>query len=182
MKNCIKYEVIPTTTIEEVMRKDIIKLTPEDTVAKAAREMSKKDLGCIVIVEDSKPTGVVTERDIVKRVISKGKKPSKVKLGSVMSSPVITVDYDSSIHEASKIISEENVRRLIVTKNDEIVGIVTSIDLLNYAPEIFEEEIEEREEREIGPGICEICGQHFQNLNEVNGKYVCDNCKKILEG
>ncbi|MCK4247173.1 MAG: CBS domain-containing protein [Methanomicrobia archaeon] len=154
-------------------------LSPEDTVAKAAREMSGKDMGCAVIVENSKPIGVVTERDIVKRVISKGKKPSEVKLKSIMSSPVITIDYDSTILGASKVISEQNVRRLVVTKNEAIVGIVTSIDLLNYAPEIFEERIEERE---IGPGACEVCGQHFQNLNEVNGKYVCDNCKKIVEG
>ena len=154
-------------------------LSPEDTVAKAAREMSGKDMGCAVIVENSKPIGVVTERDIVKRVISKGKKPSEVKLKSIMSSPVITIDYDSTILGASKVISEQNVRRLVVTKNEDIVGIVTSIDLLNYAPEIFEERIEERE---IGPGACEVCGQHFQNLNEVNGKYVCDNCKKIVEG
>ncbi len=154
-------------------------LSPEDTVAKAAREMSGKDMGCAVIVENSKPIGVVTERDIVKRVISKGKKPSEVKLKSIMSSPVINIDYDSTILGASKVISEQNVRRLVVTKNEAIVGIVTSIDLLNYAPEIFEERIEERE---IGPGACEVCGQHFQNLNEVNGKYVCDNCKKIVEG
>jgi signal-transduction protein with cAMP-binding, CBS, and nucleotidyltransferase domain len=136
-------------------------------------------MGCAVIVENSKPIGVVTERDIVKRVISKGKKPSEVKLKSIMSSPVITIEYDSTILGASKVISEQNVRRLVVTKNEAIVGIVTSIDLLNYAPEIFEERIEERE---IGPGACEVCGQHFQNLNEVNGKYVCDNCKKIVEG
>lgn len=136
-------------------------------------------MGCAVIVEGSKPIGVVTERDIVKRVISKGKKPSEVKLESIMSSPVITIAYDSTILEASEVISGQNVRRLVVTKNEDIVGIVTSIDLLNYAPEIFEERIEERE---IGPGVCEVCGQHFRDLNEVNGKYVCDNCKKIVEG
>jgi len=161
------------------MKRDIVKLAPDDTVAKAAREMSGKDLGCAVIVEGSKPIGVVTERDIVKRVISKGKKPSEVKLESVMSSPVITIDYDSTILEASKVISEQNVRRLVVRKNEDIVGIVASVDLLSYAPEIFEERIVEME---IGPGVCEVCGQHFQSLNEVNGKYVCDNCKKILEG
>ena len=142
--------------------------------------MSKKDMGCAVIVEDGKPIGVVTERDIVRKVISRGKKPSRVKLKKIMSSPVITIEYDSTILEASEVIAEQNVRRLVVTKDDQIVGIVSSIDLFSYAPEIFEEE--ESEEQEIGPGACEACGQHFQELNLVNGKYVCDNCKKIMEG
>ncbi|MEA1993594.1 MAG: CBS domain-containing protein [Euryarchaeota archaeon] len=101
-----------------------------------------------------------------------------IKLSDIMSSPVITIEYDSTILEASEIISEQNVRRLIVIKNDKIVGIVSSIDLFGHAPEIFEEPI--KREGEIGPGICEICGQHVQELEEVNGKYVCGECKKIM--
>lgn len=147
-------------------------------MAETAQKMSEKDLGCVVVVENSKPIGVVTERDIVQKVISRGKKPSTVTLEDIMSSPVITIEYDSTVFEASEIISEQNVRRLVVTKNDEIIGIVSSIDLFGYAPEIFEEPVERG--GEIGPGVCEICGQHVQELEEVNGKYVCSECKKIM--
>ncbi len=172
--------MIPTTTISEVMRGDVIKLKPRDRVSRAIKKMSEKDVGCTVIVEDGKPIGIVTERDILRKVISRGKKPSIVWLKSIMSSPVVTVDYDSTIIEAAEIISEQDVRRLVVTRDDRIVGIVSSLDLLNYAPEVFEEEVEKR--GEIGPGVCELCGQHFQDLEEVNGKYVCGDCKKIMEG
>jgi signal-transduction protein with cAMP-binding, CBS, and nucleotidyltransferase domain len=95
-----------------------------------------------------------------------------------MSSPVITIDIQRNLTEVLTRLSSNGVKRLVVLEGDDVIGIVTSVDVLSFAEELEEPE----EEREVGPSMCEICGGYFEVLDEVDGKFVCEDCKEMLEG
>jgi CBS domain-containing protein len=96
-----------------------------DSVAEAARTMQKADATEAVVVSGSVPQGMITERDILYKVVATGSNPSVVKVRDVMSSPVYVVDEASSVGEAIAKMSKLGIRRLGVTKNGKLVGIIT---------------------------------------------------------
>lgn len=120
----------PPSTVKNVMKSPVITVDANSSVCNAAKIMSEKRIGAIVIVEDGKPVGIATERDIVERVVAKALDVKKVKMKEIMSKPLITVNEDMPIINAVRIMQKNNIRRLVVMKNDELRGIVTQRDLL----------------------------------------------------
>lgn len=96
-----------------------------DSVSEAARTMQGADTTEAVVVRGSVPQGIVTERDILYKVVAAGSNPAMVKVREIMSSPVQTVDEASKVGEAIAKMSKLGIRRLGVTRNGEIVGIIT---------------------------------------------------------
>ncbi len=96
-----------------------------DSAADAARSMKEAGATEAMVVVDSAPQGIVTERDILYKVVAAGSNPSQVKVGDIMSSPVQTIEESSSVGEAIARMSKLGIRRLGVTRNGKLVGIVT---------------------------------------------------------
>ena len=96
-----------------------------DSVAEAARTMQKADTTEAVVVSESVPQGIVTERDILYKVVATGSNPTVIKVRDIMSSPVYTVDEASSVREAIAKMSKLGIRRLGVTRNGKLVGMIT---------------------------------------------------------
>ena len=92
--------------------------------------MTEKNIGSIVITQNGKPIGIVTERDILQRVIAKGAHPSEVKMKTIMSKPIITVDEEMTILQAIRFLEKKKIRRLLVLCDNNLVGIATQRDLL----------------------------------------------------
>ncbi len=115
--------------VREVMTKDVIVADPDCSVLDAAKKMASKKIGGLVVVEFGRPIGLVTERDILWKVTAKEKNPRKVSVRDVMTSPVITVSPLGTLRAAARIMLDNNVRRLVVTRLDEVEGIVTARDL-----------------------------------------------------
>ena len=105
--------------IGEIMTKSVV------TLPKGAKLMAERSISCIVIVDDrNKPIGIVTERDIVKRVLFANADPNKVILEDVMSSPVVTAGKDIKLMAAMKLMRENSIRRLvIIEKSGELNGL-----------------------------------------------------------
>ena len=101
-----------------------------DSVAEAARTMQKADTTEAMVVSGSVPQGIVTERDILYKVVAAGSNPTVVKVRDIMSSPVYTVDEASSVGEAIAKMSKLGIRRLGVTKSGKLVGIITQKAML----------------------------------------------------
>jgi CBS domain-containing protein len=121
----------PPSTVQSIMSKPVITAAIDSTVQKAAELMSRRNVGSIVITSFNKqPIGIVTERDIVERVVTKRLDASKVQLGNIMSQPLTTISGDMSIIEAIRIMQKKRIRRLIVMKRKNMIGIVTQRDLL----------------------------------------------------
>ncbi len=96
-----------------------------DSVAQAAKDMQKSGSTEAIVVSDSSPVGIVTERDILYKVVAVGADPSSVKVSEIMSSPVATVEEGSKVADAIAMMSKMGVRRLGVTRNGKLVGMVT---------------------------------------------------------
>ncbi|HUK80095.1 MAG TPA: CBS domain-containing protein [Nitrososphaerales archaeon] len=111
--------------VSDYMSAAFARVAVTGSVDEAARTMQKAGATEAVVVSGSVPQGVVTERDILYKVVAAGSNPSMVKVGDIMSSPVQTIDVASNVGEAIAKMSKLGIRRLGVTKNGEIVGVVT---------------------------------------------------------
>jgi CBS domain-containing protein len=116
-------------SISEVMTRDVRATEPSATIADAAKTMASEDIGPIPVVEGGRIVGIVTDRDIVVRVIAAGKDPNSTTVGEIASSDVVTVAPDDDIDDALTMMAQNQVRRLPVVEGDRLVGIVAQADV-----------------------------------------------------
>lgn len=177
--------------VKDVMSSPVVTLNEKEPVTKIAQLMDKYDLGCIIVTgKDGKPLGIITERDLVRRVLAKNRPRYKLAAKNVMTAPLITIDPDETLSEASRRMSRLNVRRLGVMYKGRLVGIISSKDILAITPELIEIIQEKAKiEGETAPeevpqqpmaGYCDHCGQWSDTLEEVEGSFICEDCK--IEG
>jgi len=118
------------------MVEDVISVPEKATVRKAAELMNKHEIGCLVVVKKGKPVGIVTETDMVKRVILKAVDPEKTKVSEIMSQPLVVGNPQMDIDEASKLMRKRKIKKLPVVKRGRLVGLVTTTDLVR-SPEVM---------------------------------------------
>ena len=123
--------------VRDVMTRDVIVIEPDRTVLDAAKRMAAKRIGGLVVVEHGRPIGLVTDRDILWQVTSKGKNPSKVLVREIMTSPVSTVSPLTTLRAAARVMLEKKTRWLVVTRLDKVEGIITASDLTQGFLEAF---------------------------------------------
>jgi len=117
------------TSIKEVMTRDVRACEPNATVADAAKVMAQEDVGPVPIVEDGRLIGIVTDRDIVVRVVAEGRDPNATTVSEIASTELVTVSPDDDLDDALKLLAERQVRRLPVVEGDRLVGIVAQADI-----------------------------------------------------
>jgi signal-transduction protein with cAMP-binding, CBS, and nucleotidyltransferase domain len=117
------------TFVKDVMNKGLVTVDSTTTIKDAAKLMDKQDVGCVIVLRDSKPIGIITERDFVKR-IAVVEKPLSSPVSDVMSSPLISMDADETIWEAAQIMKTKNIHKLPIKEGEKIIGIVTTSDIV----------------------------------------------------
>lgn len=120
----------PPSIVKNVMAKPVITIDKNGSVYEAAKTMSEKGIGCVVVTENGKPVGIATERDILQRVVAKDLDASKVVMKDIMTKPLITINGSMPIINAIRVMEKNNVRRLLIVEKGRLVGIVTQRDLL----------------------------------------------------
>lgn len=120
-----------TDSIGTIMRKRVMKVRPDSTLRHAAELMMELQIGSIVVVEDDKAVGIITERDCV-RLIAGGQHP-ETKVRDVMTTPVITCESDKKVTDAFVAMAVNKINHLPITENGKLVGIVAGRDLLAAA-------------------------------------------------
>jgi CBS domain-containing protein len=165
--------------VKDIIERNLLILAPETKASEAARKMVSDEADCIVVIVKGRPIGVVTASDFLRRVVGPGKNADTLPLSSIMSKPVIVIDEEESLREASRLMATSEVRRLIVMSGTSISGIVTSTSVLGVTSEMESKETMEEDET-FGPRMCEACGTFQEVLHEVDGKWVCASCKDIL--
>jgi len=123
--------------VKDVATRKLISVDENDSIYDAVVLMTAENIGAIVITSLKKAVGILTERDLMKKVILEGLDSKNTKVGEVMSSPLITIRSDASIGEATQLMQLRKIRRLLVEDEDRIVGIITQRDLERGTLEYF---------------------------------------------
>jgi len=129
---------MPKTTVKEVMNPQVVVAKPEATVKEAAQIMSQFRIGCLLVMENDKVVGIVTESDIIGKVVAVNKDPERVRLQDIMSKNIISTTPDESIEDAAEKMVEHKIKRLPVLDGGKLVGIITATDLISFEPKIIE--------------------------------------------
>ncbi len=172
--------------VKEIMTRYVCTGEKEETLLTASKRMIEFGVGSIVVVENGRPIGIVTERDILLKVVSRNRIPSKVRLKDIMSTPLITVNPNTSLREAADIMRKRGIRRLpVVNENGNLIGIVTDNDILSVAidlgefAELLRDNINPFEEELSGK--CEKCGRVTDKLLDFHGLKICEDCYEVLK-
>jgi CBS domain-containing protein len=176
--------------VKEIMTREVASVDIKSNVPMLAKKMLELDVGSVIITDRAQPVGIVTERDIVRKIISKNLKPVNVSIKELMSTPLITIPASEDVSDAMYKMVKMQIRRLPVVEDSKLAGIITDIDLLAISAEmgnIFSDLIKMHRERIFSPepaqapvrGICEECGDYVDSLLSMNGKLLCESCREF---
>ncbi len=116
---------------KDVMKTEVVTVSPSAPITEAALSMREEDIGALVVVDDEvRPIGIITDRDIVVSVVANSKNPLEILVEEVMTKKLIVVQEDASIFEILKILAKNNIRRVPVMRRGKLVGIVSVDDLI----------------------------------------------------
>jgi len=118
--------------VRDIMEKNVITIEQDKSALDAAHLISEKDISFLVVVKDGIPTGVVSERDFVRKVVANDKQASKIALSEIMSFKFRWVEPSTTIEEAVQKMLNNNIRRLIILENNKLVGVITQTDLASF--------------------------------------------------
>jgi len=117
------------TFVHDIMKKNVISIDSSMTAQDAAKMMDDASIGAIVVLENGIAIGIVTERDLARRIVAKGK-PLTTNVKEVMSSPLIVINPDETVWEAAQLMKTRKIHRLPAVKENRLVGIVTTSDIV----------------------------------------------------
>jgi CBS domain-containing protein len=148
-----------TLTLGDVMTKQVFVVRANETAHHAAMFMSSKEIGCLVVMEDNMVVGIVTERDLINRVIVSKKNPEETIVRDIMSKPPVVARPELSVEDAVKVMFANRIKKLIVVEGDEkdrcLVGLVTLTDIAR-----------------VNPSLIDLLKSFFENENEVPPKRI----------
>jgi signal-transduction protein with cAMP-binding, CBS, and nucleotidyltransferase domain len=186
-------EIEREVSVAEVMNKAVIVMDINSDIPSITREMVSRDAGSVLITENGKAMGIITERDIVKSIVIGDRRPSEVKANEILSTPLVTIEPERSIVDASEIMLKANIKRLPVLKNGVIIGVISNTDILMVTPgltTILKDLIDMNREallsvpsieeisEEFSTGVCESCETYSFDLKYVDGRYLCGKCQQ----
>ncbi len=124
--------------VGEIMVREVVTTTSEESVAEAIKKLVAADVGTLVVIENSKPIGIVTRGDIL-RAIANNLDLNKTKIADIMTSPVITSKPDVDMEKIAEIMRDNRIKRVpIVDDNGNLVGIISETDMIRVAPAVYE--------------------------------------------
>lgn len=176
--------------VREIMTKAPRTGTPMMTVQEAAMLMRSERIGSLVVVDGNDAVGILTERDILNKIVAEGRSAKMVKVHEVMSAPLIVVGPEDTVADAAKRMSRKRVRRLPVCENGVLVGMLTENDVIKLSPSLIEITREyskilgrgqtDADDNTMG-GYCESCRSYSDELRMLDGQLLCPECKEELE-
>jgi PAS domain S-box-containing protein len=162
--------------VSEIMNKDVAVIERKAKVSEAAEVMAERNISCIVVIEEDEVIGVLTERDLLQRVVAQQWDARKLAVEEIMSSPVVTIPSSFSVFSASRALDEMNIRRLVVMNGKKLCGIVTQTDIFKAIKQKFQEE----EDNYINLLESSQSGAFFTDLRG-NTTYVNSAFLRLLE-
>lgn len=122
--------------VRDVMTKEPRVVRRDTSVQEVVATMSKYDISSVIVVQEKRPVGMITHKDIVSKIVQPRIPPDAMKAIEVMTTPVVTISEDASMEEAARLMSKKHIKKLVVVRDSELVGIITSSDLVRVAPQM----------------------------------------------
>ena len=124
--------------VRDVMSKNVKTVRPNSTINEVVRKMNKFEIGSIVVADGEKPVGIITERDILRRVLEVTVASEAMKAKEIMSAPILTIDSEATTEEAATLMNSERIKKIPVVEEGKLIGIVTSTDIVRTEPRLVE--------------------------------------------
>jgi CBS domain-containing protein len=118
--------------VKDVMSKKVVTIDADTSVATASKTMAQNPRGYAIALEGGQPAGIVTERDVIRKVLAKDLAPGTIKVSQIMSSPLVTIDPDEELTKAAETMKAKNVRKLPVVREGILYGIITARDIVDH--------------------------------------------------
>ncbi|MBI0583118.1 MAG: CBS domain-containing protein [Methanomassiliicoccus sp.] len=180
--------------VEDIMTKVPVIGSPHLTARDLAVLMRAWKVGSVIIIEDGRPLGIVTERDFVNKLVAEDRMPREMTAEDIMSRPLVTVGPKESVADAGRKMARLNLRRLPVVVGEQLVGMLTENDITRLSPSLIEITREWRninlpgsEDRDLGSfaGYCENCENYSYDLRQTGavsgrGSLLCAECRDIF--
>jgi signal-transduction protein with cAMP-binding, CBS, and nucleotidyltransferase domain len=173
-------------TVADAMTEKPITVTSSTTVQQCAQLMKRKKVGSVVVQDRGQFVGILTERDIVRKVTAENVSPKK-KVNAFMESEMLTIEPDKDIFDALSLMRDADIRHLPVVSDGELLGLVTMKDILKIEPDLFDILVQKFELREEArkpvsriaerEGVCQTCGTYSDDLQPEDGALVCAECR-----
>jgi len=123
--------------VEDVMVEEVVTVEAEATVQEAVDLMNKHEIGCLIVVLREKPVGIITERDMLTRVLAKSLDPEKIKVSEIMSVPLIMGKPEMEVENAVRLMFKNKIKKLPVVQRGRLIGLVTLTDLTRFQPHMI---------------------------------------------
>ena len=123
--------------VEDVMVKEVITIDQNSTVKEAAEVMNKFEIGCLIAVRKGKAMGMITERDLLKRILAEARDATETKVKDVMSSPLVVIEPSVELEEAIKLMFQMKIKKLPVVDGKRLVGLITLTDIARFQPQMI---------------------------------------------
>jgi CBS domain-containing protein len=170
--------------VRDIMNSPVISASPHDTIKDIATKMKEERIGSIIIMENEKAVGIVTDWDIVSNAVIKDIKPTMVKASDIMQK-LHTIEGEEGITEAARILRQHNIKRLGVVYKNRLVGIISASDVIAVTPDLVDVSSEKASlmRGEIGrsagnvSGYCDECGEWSDLLQFDEGTFSCEECR-----
>ncbi len=170
--------------VSEVMNRRVRTVKLNDTIKKAAGIMKKSGIGSVLVVEGRKVKGIITDRDIVFKFVALGRgKLAK----DIMTRKIVTLSPKKTIEDAALLMAKKRIEKLPVIENGCVIGIITSTDILRIEPALFNILLEKMKIggpskfiQEADFGECEVCGNYSDDIKELDGRYMCKQCRETV--
>lgn len=136
-KNKTEEKISIPMKAEDVMAREVVTLDENVPVKKAAEIMAQEGVSAIITTSEGKAKGILTERDILKRIVAEDKDSKKIKIKEIMSSPLVTIEPTTSLEEAAHIMFEKKIKNLPVIHENRLIGLISLQDICKLQPEIL---------------------------------------------
>jgi CBS domain-containing protein len=122
--------------VRDAMTKNPKVVRRDTSVQEVVATMNKFDISSVIVVQEERPVGIVTHKDIVSKIVQPRIPPDAVTAREVMSSPIVSISEDASTEEAAKLMARKHIKKLVVVSDNKLVGIITTMDLVREAPKL----------------------------------------------
>ena len=123
--------------VKDIMVDKVLAIEVDASLTDAVKLMNKHEIGCLIVMKNGNPVGIVTERDLLKRVLAESEELKKVKVKEVMSKPLVTGKPDMEIEDAARLMFQRKIKKLPLVENRKLLGLVTLTDLLRIQPQLI---------------------------------------------